>query len=54
MEELFSYRQELLSALEAHVTRLARIDAGISTKDWYLQLGPDQPTPHYFASMLMG
>jgi hypothetical protein len=52
MEELFAYRQELLSALEQDVTLLARAEAGISSKDWYRTLSGDQPTPHYTLSRL--
>ncbi len=52
MEELLSYRQELLSALEADITTLARIEAGISAKGWHRSSGNDQPTPHYTLARL--
>jgi hypothetical protein len=52
MEELIAYRQELLSILEADVTTLARIEAGISTQDWYRPLRDDQRTPHYILARL--
>lgn len=52
MEELFTYRQELLSALEADVSLLARIETGISTPDWFRPLGDEQTTPHYILARL--
>lgn len=52
MEELLSYRQELLSALEANVTLLARIQASISSQDWYRPLGDDRQTPHSILARL--
>jgi hypothetical protein len=52
MEELITYRQELLSALEEDIILLARVEAGISSQGWYLPLGSDQPTPHYILSRL--
>jgi hypothetical protein len=52
MEELLSYRQELLSALEAEVTLLARLQASIPSQDWYRPLGDDQQTPHYILARL--
>jgi hypothetical protein len=52
MEELFAYRQELLSAMEEDITQLARAGAGISAKDWYRTTGIDQPTAHYALAFL--
>jgi hypothetical protein len=52
MEELITYRQELLSALEADITLLARIEESVSSQEWYRPLGDDQPTPHYLLACL--
>jgi hypothetical protein len=52
MEELITYRQELLSALEADITLLTKIVAGTSTQSWYRPLGGDQTTPHYILARL--
>jgi hypothetical protein len=47
MEELITYRQELLAALEADITTLARIETSFSSQDWYCPLGGDHSTPHF-------
>ncbi len=52
MDELIAYRQELLSALEADVTTIARIEAGISSQGWHRPLRDDQRTPHYILARL--
>jgi hypothetical protein len=52
MDELITYRQELLSALEQDITVLARAKAVISSKEWYRTLSGGQPTPHYILASL--
>ena len=47
MEELDTYRQELLSALEGVVKALSKTLASISTHAWLLSYGQDTHTPHY-------
>jgi hypothetical protein len=52
MEELLTYRQELLSTLEADVTLLTRIEANVSSQGWYRRPSDDQPTAHYTLARL--
>ncbi len=52
MEELITYRQELLSVMQEQINTLASAEASISSKGWYLILDGDHPTLHYSLSRL--
>ena len=47
MEEIDTYRKELLSALGGVVDELFKIVAGIPSTAWYLPFGQTSYTPHY-------
>jgi hypothetical protein len=47
MEEIDTYRKELLSVLGGVVDKLFKIVAGIPSSAWYLPFGQTSHTPHY-------
>jgi hypothetical protein len=46
MDELLTYRKNLLEALEGVVSELRQAAASIPTAGWHTSPAPDQPTPH--------
>jgi hypothetical protein len=52
MEELLTYRQELLSALESDVTLVAKFEASVSKQEWFRPLGEYQITHHFLLTRL--
>jgi hypothetical protein len=47
MDELFAYRQGLISGLEGVITELSRIVAAMSANTWQLSSEQGAHTPHY-------
>lgn len=47
MEELITYRTDLLSALEGVVNDLSKIAAQLPSSAWHQPINPDAHTPHY-------